>query len=102
MIVLLEPYLAAAGTNRTRAGQFATSAYASKLGCKILALVTLPSIKGNEAVVLDAVASSLLASSCRGSWFGGGPFIWRLLFPSYQFFIVFLGGFIVEVLNLLK
>jgi hypothetical protein len=68
--VLLEHDLAAAGT---RAGKFATyvfleevSAYTSALTCKLCAMVTLPSIKGKEAMIVDTVVvSNLLASSCR-------------------------------------
>ena len=108
--MLLEHDLVAAGTNCTRAGQFATcvfleeaSAYASALTGKLFATVTLPSIKGKDAMVFDTVlATGLLASSHRGSWFGGDPLIWQQLSRSEELFIVFLEGFTIEVINLLK
>ena len=107
--MLLEHDLAAAGTNRTKAGKFATHvfveegrAYKSALTCKLSAIVTLPSVKGKEAMILDTVASDLSASSRGGSWLGEHHLIWLELFPSSQFSIVFLEGFTIEVLNLLK
>jgi hypothetical protein len=54
-------------------------------------------------MIIDTVASDLFASSRGGSWFGDDPLIRRKLFPrSSQFSIVFLEGFTIEVLNLLK